>query len=67
MINYRNSINRSRAITSSPDKDARRKIGVLDKPGSGLSGWKFAALQTVIVSDRCNRESNDLNRRSLLP
>jgi len=23
---------------------------------------EFAALQLVIVSDRCNRESNDLNR-----
>jgi hypothetical protein len=42
-------ITRDHPITGSSDKDARRKI---------------AALPTVIVSDRCNRESNDLNRRS---
>jgi hypothetical protein len=29
-----------------------RKTGVPDKPVAGLAGWKFAALQTVIVSER---------------
>ena len=35
-----------------PRKAARRKTRVLDKPAFGLAGWKFAAPQTVIVSDR---------------
>ena len=42
-------------------KAARRKIGVPDEPVVGLAGWKFVALQTVIVSDRLSRESNDLD------
>jgi len=40
-------------------KVARRKT---DKPVVGLAAWKFAALQTVIVSERRSyRESNDLS------
>jgi hypothetical protein len=42
-------------------KGARRKTGAPDEPASGLTGWKFAAPQPVIVSDRCNREPNDLD------
>jgi hypothetical protein len=55
-------------ISRSPDhpKAARRKIGVPDEPAVGLAGWKFAAPQPVIVSERRSRESNDLNRRSPL-
>jgi hypothetical protein len=37
-------------------KAARRKTGVLDEPAVGLAGWKFAAPQTVILNERCNRE-----------
>ena len=42
------------------------QTGVLDEPAVGLAGWKFAAPQIVIVSDRRSRESNDPNRRSPL-
>jgi hypothetical protein len=43
-------------------KAARRKTGVLDEPAVGLAGWKTAAPQTVIVSERgFDRESNDLS------
>jgi hypothetical protein len=40
------------------------QAGVLDEPALGLAGWKFAAPQPVIVSERRSRESNDLNWRS---
>jgi hypothetical protein len=36
----------------SGSKAARRKTGVLDEPAFGLSECKFAAPQTVIVSER---------------
>jgi hypothetical protein len=43
---------------------ARRKIGVPDEPAVGLAGWKIAAPQPVIVSERRSLESNDPKSRS---
>jgi hypothetical protein len=50
---------------SAISQSSATQTGVLDEPAVGLAGWKIVAPQTVIVSDRCNREPNDLNRRSL--
>jgi hypothetical protein len=56
-------VSRSRAITRSPDKDARRKIAALQTVIVPCR-WPTARALSAVEGDRYNRESNDLNRRS---